>query len=61
MNNSRYRNYVFDFKGAMSLFVGLIIGVVVLGIYIFIYIFHELTLTQILNNKHLVDAKVQQL
>lgn len=61
MNNSRYRNYVFDFKGAMSLFVGLIIGIIILGIYISIYIFHELTLTQILNDKHLVDAKVQQL
>ena len=32
-DNTKYRNYIFDFKEAAALFVGLFIGIMVLGLY----------------------------
>lgn len=38
-NLSRYRNYIFDFKGGAALAIGLILGVIVLGIYVLFELF----------------------
>ena len=33
IDNTKYRNYIFDFKAAAALFAGLFIGIMVLGLY----------------------------
>ena len=38
IDNTKYRNYIFDFKAAAALFAGLFIGIMVLGLYtLFVY------------------------
>ena len=38
IDNTKYRNYIFDFKAAAALFAGLFIGIMVLGLYTFLLI-----------------------